>query len=166
MTEVRDAQPADLKPLAHLWWSGWRDGHEGLLPEALKRLRTPESFEARMAAALPKVRTLGPVGAPLGFHLMKDDELYQFYLAAEARGTGAAAVLMADAEARLARAGVETAWLACAIGNARAARFYEKAGWTMAQIENVPTETSEGLFPLEVWRYEKRLAAKPPRHDP
>ncbi len=28
----------------------------------------------------------------------------------------------------------------------------------MARIENVPTETSEGLFPLEVWRYEKRLA--------
>ena len=160
MTTVRDAEPADLQPLARLWWSGWRDGHDGLLPEALTRLRTLESFEARMAAALPRVRTLGLVGAPLGFHLIKDDELYQFYLAAEARGTGAAAVLMADAEARLAEAGVETAWLACAIGNARAARFYEKAGWTMARIDNVPTETSEGLFPLEVWRYEKRLAAK------
>ncbi|MFZ0270140.1 GNAT family N-acetyltransferase [Caulobacter sp.] len=155
---IRDAQPADLAPLAHLWWSGWRDGHDGLLPEALTRLRTLESFQERTDAALPKVRTLGPVGAPLGFHLLKDDELYQFYLAPEARGTGAAAVLMADAETRLAQAGVTTAWLACAIGNARAARFYEKAGWTMARIENVPTETSEGLFPLEVWRYEKRLA--------
>ncbi len=157
MTTVRDAQPADLKPLAHLWWSGWRDGHDGLLPQALTRLRTLESFEERMRAALAEVRVIGPVGAPLGFHLLKDDELYQFYLAAEARGTGAAATLMADAEARLARAGVTTAWLACAIGNARAARFYEKAGWTMARIETVPTETSEGLFPLEVWRYEKRL---------
>lgn len=155
--QVRDAEPEDLKPLARLWWSGWRDGHEGLLPEALTRLRTLESFEERMAAALPRVRPLGPVGAPLGFHLLKDDELYQFYLAAEGRGTGAAAVLMADAEARLIQAGVATAWLACAIGNARAARFYEKAGWTMTRIENVPTETSEGLFPLEVWRYEKRL---------
>ena len=157
MTTVRDAQPADLKPLAHLWWSGWRDGHDGLLPRALTRLRTLESFEDRMRAALPDVRVIGPVGAPLGFHLLKDDELYQFYLAAEARGTGAAATLMADAEARLARAGVTTAWLACAIGNARASRFYEKAGWTLARIETVPTETSEGLFPLEVWRYEKRL---------
>ena len=158
MMAVRDAEPADLEPLAHLWWSGWRDGHDGLLPEALKRLRTLESFQDRMRAALPEVRTLGPVGAPLGFHLLKDDELYQFYLAAEARGTGAAAVLMADAETRLAARGVEIAWLACAIGNARAARFYEKTGWTMARIETVPTETSEGLFPLEVWRYEKRLA--------
>jgi len=159
MTAVRDAEPADLKPLARLWWSGWRDGHEGLLPDALKRLRTLESFEDRMAAALPKVRALGPVGAPLGFHLLKNDELYQFYLAAEARGTGAAALLMADAEARLVEAGVVQAWLACAIGNARAARFYEKAGWTMARVDTVPTETSEGPFPLEVWRYEKRLAA-------
>lgn len=157
MMAVRDAQPEDLEPLARLWWSGWSDGHRGLLPEALTRLRTLESFRDRMGAALPKVRALGPVGAPLGFHLLKDDELYQFYLAAEARGTGAAAVLMADAEARLARAGVETAWLACAIGNARAARFYEKSGWAMARVETVPTETSEGLFPLEVWRYEKRL---------
>ena len=158
MTSVRDAEPADLKPLAHLWWSGWRDGHDGLLPEALTRLRTLESFEERMRAALVEVRVIGPVGAPLGFHLLKADELYQFYLAAEARGTGAAATLMADAEARLARTGVTVAWLACAIGNARAARFYEKAGWSMARIETVPTETSEGLFPLEVWRYEKRLA--------
>lgn len=158
MTAVRDAEPEDLKPLAHLWWSGWSDGHRGLLPEALTRLRTLESFQERMAAALPKVRTFGPVGAPLGFHLLKDDELYQFYLAAGARGTGAAAVLIADAEARLKQAGVALAWLACAIGNARAARFYEKAGWTMARIENVPTETAEGLFPLEVWRYEKRVA--------
>ncbi|MDB5454443.1 MAG: GCN5-related N-acetyltransferase [Caulobacter sp.] len=111
-----------------------------------------------MRAALPRVRTLGPVGAPLGFHLIKDDEFYQFYVAAEARGTGAAAALMADAEATLAAQGVETAWLACAIGNARAARFYEKSGWTLARVEGVPTETSSGLFPLDVWRYEKRLA--------
>lgn len=111
-----------------------------------------------MAAALPGVRVLGPVGAPLGFHLLKADELNQFYLAGEARGTGAAAALMADAETRLLALGVATPWLACAIGNARAARFYEKTGWTLARVETVPTETSAGWFPLEVWRYEKRLA--------
>jgi GNAT superfamily N-acetyltransferase len=154
---VRPAQSRELETLARLWWQGWRDAHLPIVPDALVRLRTLKSFTARMAAALPEVRVLGPVGAPLGLHLIKGDELNQFYLAAEARGTGAAAVLMADAETHLADAGVQTAWLACAVGNDRAARFYEKSGWTRARVETVQSETSEGFFPLEVWRYEKPL---------
>jgi GNAT superfamily N-acetyltransferase len=156
--DARPADPSELNALARLWWRGWRDAHLTLVPEALVALRGLDSFTARMAAALSDVRALGPVGTPLGFHLIKADELNQFYLAAEARGTGAAGRLMADAEARLLDRGVTTPWLACAIGNARAARFYEKAGWTLARVETVPTETSAGWFPLEVWRYEKRLA--------
>lgn len=160
---VRPAQPLDLEALSRLWWQGWRDAHLSIVPEALAALRTLESFTARMAAALPEVRVLGPVGAPLGLHLVKGDELNQFYLAAEARGTGAATVLMADAEAHLADAGVQTAWLACAIGNDRAARFYEKSGWIRVRAETVPTETSAGPFPLEVWRYEKALTRSEPQ---
>lgn len=155
---TRAAEPEDLEPLARLWRQGWLDAHQAIAPEALIALRTPESFADRMAAALPRTRVLGPVGAPLGFHLIKGDELNQFYLAEEARGSGAAGVLMADAEMRLAEAGVATAWLACAIGNARAARFYEKSGWILAREDVVPSETSAGPFPLKVWRYEKRLA--------
>ncbi len=75
----------------------------------------------------------------------------------EARGSGVAAVPIADAEARFAERGVETAWLACAIANHRAARFYEKSGWRLAGMVVNPAETSSGPFPLEVWRYEKRL---------
>lgn len=157
---TRAAEPEDLEPLARLWRQGWLDAHRAIVPEALIALRSPESFAERMAAALPRVRVLGPVGAPLGFHLIKDNELNQFYLAAEARGSGAAGVLMADAERRLAEAGVELAWLACAIGNARAARFYEKSGWTRTGETIVPTETSAGPFPLKVWRYEKRVGPK------
>jgi GNAT superfamily N-acetyltransferase len=155
---TRAAEPEELEPLAKLWRQGWLDAHEAIVPDALIALRTPQSFAERMAAALPRVRALGPVGAPLGFHLIKDDELNQFYLASAARGTGAAGVLMADAEIRLAEAGVTTAWLACAIGNARAARFYEKSGWALAGETVVPTETPAGPFPLKVWRYEKRVA--------
>jgi GNAT superfamily N-acetyltransferase len=157
MHQLRVALPEDLEPLARLWWQGWRDAHLAIVPEGLVALRTLESFTERLAAALPRVRALGQAGAPLGFHLIKDDELYQFYLAGEARGTGAAAALMADAEARLLELGVTRPWLACAIGNARAARFYEKSGWTRTRVEMVPTETSVGMFPLEVWRYEKAL---------
>jgi RimJ/RimL family protein N-acetyltransferase len=65
--------------------------------------------------------------------------------------------LIADAEARLSENGVETAWLACAIGNERAARFYEKCGWHRAGTMINHLETSKGTLPLEVWRYEKSL---------
>ncbi len=63
---------------------------------------------------------------------------------------------MADAEARLAADGVEIAWLACAIGNERAARFYEKCGWRRAGTVVYQPDAGNGT-PLEVWRYEKRL---------
>lgn len=66
-------------------------------------------------------------------------------------------MLIADAEARLAERGVETAWLACAIGNDRAAKFYEKRGWRRAGTMINQAETSAGIFPLETWRYEKSL---------
>ncbi len=84
------------------------------------------------------------------------DHLVQLYVSAQARGTGAAAALMADAEARLAEAGVEIAWLACAIGNERAARFYEKCGWRRAGTVTYQPDASYRT-PLEVWRYEKPL---------
>ena len=78
-------------------------------------------------------------------------------MARAARGSGVAAQLLADAEKRLAGRGVTTAWLACAIGNDRAARFYEKQGWRRAGTVVNVADTAQGGFPLEVWRYEKDL---------
>ena len=96
-------------------------------------------------------------GAAVGFYIIKDDELYQLYVSAQSRGSGVAAALIADAEARLSEAGVGMAWLACAIGNGRAARFYEKCGWHRAGTMDYRAETSTGEFVLRVWRYEKPL---------
>ena len=69
-----------------------------------------------------------------------------------------AAALVADAEAGLAEAGVEVAWLACAIGNDRAARFYEKCGWQRAGVEVYHPDGANEAMTLEVLRYEKRLS--------
>ncbi len=157
---VRPAEVADLAPLAHLWWRGWRDAHLPIVPKALAARSTLDSFVDRMAVAMPRVRALGPVGAPFGFHMIKDDELHQLYVAEESRGAGIAALLVIDAENRLRRAGVATPWLACAVGNARAARFYQKAGWTLARTQTLPSEIPGGWFPLKVWRYEKTLAQR------
>jgi GNAT superfamily N-acetyltransferase len=111
---------------------------------------------------LPELRVTGPAGESCGFSHVRHDELDQLFVAAAARGTGAAAALLHDAEARLAASGVEVAWLSCAIGNVRAARFYEKWGWHRIGTMIDRLETSAGPFALEVWRYEKQLAPTEP----
>jgi ribosomal protein S18 acetylase RimI-like enzyme len=155
--DVRVAQEIEVDHLARVWYDGWQDAHAQILPAELKRLRTLESFRHRLQAALPNVRVVGPFGAPVGFSILKDDELYQLYVSAPSRGSGVATALIADAEARLSENGVATAWLSCAIGNERAARFYEKCGWHRTGTMTNQLETSQGIFPLEVWRYEKSL---------
>jgi len=157
MTEVRAAEQRDINHLARLWFDGWQEAHAQIVPAELRRLRTLDSFRERLQAALRDMRVVGPQGAPHGFCITKGDELYQIYVSAHARGSGAARTLLADAEARLAKVGVETAWLACAIGNDRAARFYEKSGWCRVGVVTYPAETPTGTFPLQVSRYEKRL---------
>jgi ribosomal protein S18 acetylase RimI-like enzyme len=155
--DVRNPQETEVGPLARLWYDGWQDAHAQILPAELARFRTLESFDERLRAALADVRVMGPVGAPAGFCMIKGDELYQLYVSAAARGAGVAATLLNDAEARLAANGIETAWLACAIGNHRAARFYEKSGWERVGEMINRLETPQGEFQLPVWRYEKLL---------
>ncbi|HJZ70761.1 MAG TPA: GNAT family N-acetyltransferase [Vicinamibacterales bacterium] len=155
---ARAPEDSEIDHLARLWFDGWQDAHAAIVPTELTRFRTLDAFRARLRVGLPDVRVVGPAGSPIAFYMLKDDELYQFYVAAAARGTGIASMLIADAEAVLARSGVAVAWLACAIGNNRAARFYEKCGWQRAGTMLNQLDTSNGVFELEVWRYEKPLA--------
>jgi GNAT superfamily N-acetyltransferase len=150
-----DATAADLEAIARIWYEGWQDAHAAILPPALARFRTLERFRVRAARALPRTRVAAVEGVLVGFTMVNHDELDQLYVAAAARGTGVAAALLADAEQRIAAAGVQTAWLACAIGNDRAARFYEKSGWRRVGTFTHHAETPEGPFQLEAWRFEK-----------
>ena len=156
---VRAARPGEVDWIARLWYDGWQDAHALILPAELKAVRTLASFGDRLRAALDRVFVAMPDdgGAPIAFYFPKDTELYQFYVAREARGTGLAAALMADAEQRLRGLRISRAFLACAIGNDRAARFYEKAGWTRVGTWVDMVDTTAGPFALEVWRYEKDL---------
>jgi GNAT superfamily N-acetyltransferase len=158
--DVRAAQIPEIDHLARIWYDGWHEAHTQIVPQELAQFRTLESFRDRLHVALAHVRVVGPAGEPVGVCIVQGDELYQLFVSAPSRGSGAAAALVADAEARLAERGVATAWLACAIGNQRAARFYEKCGWHRAGIMVNHAETSDEPFPLEVWRYEKSLAGR------
>ena len=126
--EIRDAEEGEIGRLARLWYDSWQDAHARIVPVELPRLRTVERLQERLAAMLPSVRVVDLAGEPAGLCATKGDELYLLYLSAEARGSGIAAALLAHAETPLAQGGVEVAWLACAIGNDRATRFYEKCG--------------------------------------
>ena len=154
---VRSAEAAEIDHLAKVWYDGWQDAHARILPAELTRIRTLESLRDRLEAALADVRVAGPFPTPVGFCMLKGDELNQLYVSAEARGAGVAAALVADAEARLAADGVAVAWLACAVGNDRAARFYEKCGWRRVGTVAHQLDAAPGAPPLEVWRYEKAL---------
>jgi ribosomal protein S18 acetylase RimI-like enzyme len=157
--DVRNAEDTEIDQIARVWFDAWRDAHLALAPPDLTTARTLASFRQRIADAIAEVRVVGPVGAPVGLCMIKQDELYQLFVASAARGSGAAAALLADGEARLAESGVQTAFLACAIGNDRAARFYEKHGWSRVGSMMSRLETPEGELVLEVWRYEKTLMA-------
>lgn len=155
--EIRDATPADARAIAALWHAGWMDGHEGVVPEEVAATRDPASFRVRTDRWIGdfRVAKVGPMLA--GFYLCKGDELNQFYLASEVRGSGFASALMADAEETMRRKGHRKIWLACAIGNDRARRFYEKAGWVLAGTEEVPLETAADPVPMTIWRFEKAI---------
>ncbi|SCB25799.1 Acetyltransferase (GNAT) domain-containing protein [Bradyrhizobium shewense] len=159
--QVRPADPTEIDHLALLWHDAWHGSHAHLAPPELVRLRTLASFRDRLAVMLTDICVVGPSGAPLGLCALKGDELYQLFVSPAAHGTGVAAALIADAEARLAARGVGLAWLACAVGNMRAARFYEKSGWRNAGAFVMMSETSKGPFPVDQWCFEKRLAQIP-----
>jgi GNAT superfamily N-acetyltransferase len=155
---IRRAEHHELDHLAQLWYDSWQDAHAEILPDELKRDRTLESFRERLPELLDDTMVVGPIGRPFGLCTLRGDELYQLYVAREARGSGSARLLIEDAEQRMRDQGITTAWLACAIGNDRAARFYEKSGWHNAGTVSHTVQLETGPFTFDIWRYEKKLA--------
>ncbi|WP_421859043.1 GNAT family N-acetyltransferase [Oricola sp.] len=154
---VRRPARSELPEIVRLWHAGWMEAHAAITPLALTRLRTPDDFARRGNRHFDAMRVTGPKGSPDGLCIINGDELDQLYVAPQARGAGTAAALVRDAEARLRDNGISGARLLCAIGNDRAARFYEKMGWRHAGTVVAELETDEGPFELETWLYEKDL---------
>jgi hypothetical protein len=73
---VRAAEAAEIDHLGRLWHEVWHGSHAPLAPPDLVRLRTPDSFRERLRAAYPDIHVVGPPGAPVGFCVLRGDELY------------------------------------------------------------------------------------------
>ena len=154
----RPVTQADLIPLARLWHQAWHETQAPFVPATLVALRTEPDFLKRLTAMGDRVRTIGPISAPLGFCAIDDDHMDQLFLAAHARGTGAGAILLADAETRMRANGITHAQLDCLKENAAAIRFYQKAGWAAAGIRSVPLYTHAGPFSFDCMVLTKALA--------
>lgn len=152
--EIEKATTADVTEVARLWHEGWHQAHAAIVPAALVASRDPAEFKARTSARVDQTHVARSDGTLAGFYILEEDELYQFYVAGAFQGQGVAAALMASAERALAG---RQAWLACSVGNDRAARFYEKAGWVRGSEQIYAVETANGPLDVTVWRYEKDL---------
>lgn len=154
---VRAAAATDVDALARIWLDGWTDAHGDLLPPDLVRSRTLGDFRLRLQEGLASTDVAVAEERQVGFAMVRNDEIDEFHIDRPARGTGAAAALMSHALDRIRRAGHQRAWLACAIGNHRAARFYEGTGWSLTGIMTIRLVSAQGPMPVDVWRYEIAL---------
>lgn len=152
---LRPARPGDAAAVARLWESAWRDAHLGHVSDALVAMRTPESFAARAAARVPETAVAEVGGEIAGFVTVGGDEVEQLFVAAEHRGTGVAALLLAEGERRAAARGHERVWLAVVTGNARARRFYARQGWTDEGPFDYQAEGEDGPVTVPRHRYAK-----------
>jgi len=158
---IRPIAIAEVSAVADLWHDGWHEAHAAHVPAELVTLRTLDSFLQRLNEIRETVRVIGPPGAPLGFCATKGNEIYQLFTAAAARGTGIAAELISDGEARLFGQGHSRIELGVIPENVRAIRFYARQGWATGKVVSYAVDTSKGPFQLPVLIMHKTLT--PPK---
>ena len=142
---IRPATLDDAEAIAAVHVRGWQWGYRGILPDAyLEALSVDRRVEQWRSWLLDPGRTVtrvaeGEDGRCLGFAATgpsrdpaADDEtgeVYAIYVEEEGAGTGMGGALLQHAVQTLRDAGFAHATLWVLDGNARARRFYEKAGW-------------------------------------
>jgi len=157
MAELRPARAADADAVGTIWASAWRDGHFGHVPDELVAVRTPQSFLDRATQRVPDTTVAEVDGVVAGFIMVDQDEVEQVFVDAGHRGSGVAAVLLAEAERQVATGGHASAWLAVVEGNARARRFYERRGWHDEGAFQYAARHGDTTIPVPCRRYVKKV---------
>jgi GNAT superfamily N-acetyltransferase len=160
---LRPAEDGDAEAIASIWVPGWREAHEGRVPDALLQHRTPDELRARVPSMISDA-TVAVVGEDVaGFVVVREDQVEQMYVSERVRGTGCAAELLTHAESLISLR-FDRAWLAVVAGNDRAIGFYERRGWRdHGQFDHITWTPDGGTIPVPCRRYEKPLG--PPSFD-
>jgi GNAT superfamily N-acetyltransferase len=154
---LRQASLEDAETVSDIWHRGWQDGNLGFIPQELVEARTEESFRDRALARVGDTTVAIVDGEVAGFVMVVDDEVEQVYVSAHYRGTGVAAVLIAEAERQVKANGYDKAWLAVVAGNARARSFYGRAGWHDEGPFDYSASSDSGPITVPAHRYTKLI---------
>jgi ribosomal protein S18 acetylase RimI-like enzyme len=145
---VRSATPADVQAIARVHVDSWRAGYRGLLADALlaglsvaeRELMWRERLTGEYAQHdRRRVDVAVARGAIVGFVVAgpnqeqdgaaQSGEVYAMYVHPDRWSTGVGQALMRAAVDHLVAGGAAQALLWVLASNARARRFYERAGW-------------------------------------
>jgi GNAT superfamily N-acetyltransferase len=127
---LRPATAADMATVADIWHAAWHTSHPGHVPNGLTAARSLAAFHERTPARVADTTVAVVDDEVVGFIMIDRDEVEQVFVDPARHGSGVASMLLDEAERQVAAGGYDVAWLAVAIGNARARAFYEKRGWS------------------------------------
>jgi GNAT superfamily N-acetyltransferase len=153
----RLAATSDLPAIASLYHAVWHETHSAFMPAEEIARRTPPFFVERMTALLPSTLVAESGGRIAGFASWRGHLLGQIYVAAPFRGSSIAVALMAACERAMANEAITEAELHCVVGNHRARRFYERAGWKHDGEVIEMVAGPDGDAAIAFWRMRKML---------
>ena len=139
---LRPATADDMARVADIWHAAWHTAHPGHVPNGLTAARNLASFHERTPLRVADTTVAELDGELVGFIMIDRDEVEQVFVDPTRHGSGVASLLLDEAERQVAAGGYDVAWLAVAIGNARARAFYEKRGWS--DDDDLPYEVTAG----------------------
>ena len=146
--------PGEGAAIVALWHDSWHCAHAGFVPPGLIAVRSHADFAARLTRMQPRLRVAGPRGAPLGLCAIRGDELDQLFVSETAWGTGLAAALLADGEARIPAMAIRGPDFIVSKPTG-ACRFYTRQGWVKNGRDTARLETATGLYALETLLLQK-----------
>jgi ribosomal protein S18 acetylase RimI-like enzyme len=175
---VRIATPDDAGDIVRINVHGWRRAYAGIVPDDVlaaldvgtrieryrHRMRRPSQFESLIAldaGATVGYTSIGPyrIGQHEGVLSRRVGEVVAIYVDPPRWGTGAGRALMDAGLDRLAERGFGSVRLWVLAENARARRFYERAGFALdgARASYPVTRPDGSVVDLPELRYARHL---------